>query len=524
MADERHGGRPLRSLLGAIVTTALPLLAACWAGGGEPASAALGDPLAPPPPNVVVIRTDDQPAQTVTRRAMPNLHELLIDPGTSFTDHIVTTPLCCPSRATTLTGQYGHNNGVLVNDYAGLLDKDNVLPAWLQAAGYRTAHVGKFLNGYGSFAGSQREVAPGWDLWFSLFENKSYYGWRASKNGKTVSYGERDDDHLTEVLNRRAVRWAKKLAKAPEPFFLQLDHFAPHGSTGRDRKCLAGPVPGPRDESRFAQAALPQPPSYNEPDVSDKPAFISGRAAISEEQTTNITRRWRCTLGALYTVDRGIRRLVRQVERQGELERTVFIFTSDNGYYFGEHRIARGKTEPYEENLRMPLVLRVPGAYLGGAAAPVTSTAPAANLDLAPTILELARAQPCAAPEVPGSCRVMDGRSLLPLLDGRGGWPAERELLIELSDCQYRGVRAAGQIYIEHGSGPLPTTGGCRPSEAEHYDLAADPYQLDNIYPAPRRTEAAELELELSERIAELSECAGIAGRDPAPASGVYCD
>ena len=495
------------------VLAALALLTAA-----EPA---LGDPLEPPPPNIVVVMTDDQPASTVTPESMPKLHRLMIGPGTSFSDYVVTTPLCCPSRATTMTGQYGHNNGVLRNDYAGLIDKKSVLPAWLQEAGYNTAHVGKFLNGFGSFSGRQAEVAPGWDLWFTLVARKRYYRWKASKNGRFVQYGERDADHLTEVLNRRAGRWARKLARKPEPFYLQVDQYAPHGAGGRDRSCLLGPVPAPRDEGAFATTPLPIPPSYDEEDVSDKPAFIQGRPRISPESGVNITRRWRCTMASLLSVDRGIGQLFRKIGRQGELGRTVFIFTSDNGYYYGEHRIARGKTEPYEENLRMPLTILLPDAYRADdAPAPATVGASVANLDLAPTILDLAEAEPCAA----GDCRVMDGRSLVSLLDGGGGaWPAERPILIELDDCSYRGVRAGRQVYLEHGSGPLSTTGGCRPTDVEHYDLHADPDQLGNLYPAPRRSGEAEIERALAERIAELARCSGIAGRDPEPASGEYC-
>lgn len=517
--DRSHSWRLPRLVLGAVVLSVSLLVAS--AAGGERAAAGLGDELAPPPPNVVLIMTDDQPAQTVMPKTMPNLHELIIEPGTSFNDYVVTTPLCCPSRATAMTGQYGHNNGVLQNDYAGLIDKPNVLPGWLQSAGYNTAHVGKFLNGFGAFNESQKEIAPGWDLWFTLFENKRYYRWRASKNGKTVSYGEEDSDHLTEVLNRRSARWAGKLAKQPQPFYLQVDQYAPHGAGGRDRNCLLGPVPAPRDQGRFASEPLPTPPSYNEADVSDKPAEISGRPLISEESATNITRRWRCTLESLVSVDRGIARIYRKVEAAGELDRTVFIFTSDNGYFFGEHRISRGKTEPYEENLRMPFSILVPPAYTGGLPAPATVDESTANLDLAPTILELAGAEPCLAP---GVCRVMDGRSLLPLLDGTGGWPEQRALLIELAGCQYRGVRAGTQIYFEYATGPADTTGESRPTDVEHYDLAQDPYQLESLYPAPRRSPEGELELELQQRIADLSACAGLAGRDPEPASGRYCE
>ena len=504
-------------LIGAV--TLVAVVAGLAAGPDRRAEASLGDPLQPPPPNVVLIMTDDQPASTVTPATMPRLHKLLIDPGTSFSDYVVTTPLCCPSRATTLTGQYGHNNGVLRNDYSDLIGKSNVLPIWLRRAGYTTAHVGKFLNGYGAYSRHPRDVGPGWDLWFTQYENKAYYNWRASKNGKPRRYGFEDADHLIEVTNRQAVRWTKKLVKKPEPFYMQLDYYAPHGAPGRDRSCVGGPVPAPRDEGTFASVPLPQPPNFNEADVSDKPENVQNMPLLGAAEIEQATRHYRCTLESLRAVDRGIAKIYRKIARQGEIERTVFIFTSDNGYFYGEHRITQSKDQPYDENLRMPLTLLVPAAYRSAAPVVPNVDGLAANIDLAPTILELAGATPCRG----ASCRVMDGRSLLPLLDGSGGWPADREVMAELSGCRYRGVRTRGQMYFEDGSGPLPTNGECKPTAVEHYDIVDDPYQLENLYPAPRRTPDGELELELQKRVAELGECAGIAGRDPTPPSGEYC-
>jgi arylsulfatase A-like enzyme len=484
------------------------------------AAAAVGDPPQLPLPNVVLIMTDDQPASTATPAAMPNLHRLLIGQGTSFSNYVVTTPLCCPSRATTITGQYGHNNGVLRNDYADLIGKRNVLPAWLQRAGYNTAHVGKFLNGFGSFLASQKEVAPGWDFWFTQFENKAYYDWKASKNGRSVSFGDDDSDHLTEVTNRRAANWTRKLVKKPDPFYLQVDYYAPHGAPGRDRRCLFGPVPAPQDEGVFDQQPLAQPPNFNEADVSDKPALIAGKPLLGPAAVEQITRRYRCTLESLLGVDRGIAKIYNAVARRGELGRTVFIFTSDNGYYLGEHRIDRGKLEPYDENLRMPLTMLLPPAYRDGAPLVADVDDLSANIDLAPTILDLAGAAPCRRAS---KCRRLDGRSLRPLLSGSGDDFAGREMMIELNTCQYRGVRTQREMYLEYGTGPLPTNGRCKPTAVEHYDIADDPYQLENIYPAPRRSPDGRLELELQRRMAELADCSGIAGRDPVPESGTYC-
>ena len=511
-----------RHLAAALLIAAAVTLAAVL-GANDPAAAAKGKGKLPEQPNIVLFMTDDQPAGTVIPEAMPNLFELLIAQGTTFTDYIVPTPLCCPSRAATSTGQYGHNNGVLRNLYDDLENKGSVLPVWLQKVGYETAHIGKFYNAYerSETVESPKEVAPGWDRWFTLLEKRKYYNWKASKNGKKVRYGQRDSDHLTEVTNRIAANWTKKMVKQPDPFYLQLDFYAPHGAAGRDARCASGPAPAPRDEFRFATEPLPTPPNFNEADVSDKPAFISGRPLMDQEAIDNTTTRYRCTLESLLGVDRGIYRVYRTIERKGELDNTVFVFTSDNGYYFGAHRIPKGKSEPYEENLRMPLTILVPPAYRDGAARVPTTDAPTANIDLAPTLLELAGGEPC---KNENNCRVMDGRSLMPVLDGSGSFPDKRAFIVELFDCSYRGVRYDKNIYFEYGRGPLPATGECEPSDIEHYDLAEDPWQLENLFPAPRRSADGEIQRVLEGRLNELEDCAGIAGRDPVPASGHYCE
>ena len=505
----------------ALVAAAIALVVAL--GAGNPAVAAKEKGKLPKQPNIVLFMTDDQPAGSVLPEAMPNLHDLLIAQGTTFTDYIAPTPLCCPSRAATSTGQYGHNNGVLRNLYDDLDEKKNVLSRWLQKAGYETAHIGKFYNAYerSETVESPKEVAPGWDRWFTQLEKRKYYNWKASKNGKKVQYGQRDSDHLTEVTNRIAAKWTRKMVKQADPFYMQVDFYAPHGAAGRDSRCASGPAPAPRDEFRFDTAPLPTPPNFNEADVSDKPPFISGRPLIDQEALDNTTQRWRCTLESLLGVDRGIYRVYRAVERKGELDNTVFVFASDNGYYFGAHRIPKGKSEPYEENLRMPLTILVPPAYRDGAAQVPTTDAPTANIDLAPTLLELAGAEPC---KNENNCRVMDGRSLMPVLDGSGGFPEKRAFIVELFDCSYRGVRYDRNIYFEYGRGPLPATGECEPSDIEHYDLADDPWQLENLFPAPRRSPDGEIQRLLEARLKELEDCAGIAGRDPAPTSGHYCE
>ncbi len=510
-------------------TTALPACAAIaaialLAGLCAPAAAKRA-----PRPNIVVIVTDDQAVPTLRQDTMPTVSGELMARGTSFTDAIVTTPLCCPSRASMLTGEYAHNNGVFRNDYRQLREKSSTLPAWLQHAGYRTIHVGKYLNLYRKAHGPEAEAAPGWDVWHTIQEPNTYYDYDLSVNGRVVHYGTADRDYLTDVLSRRAARLARRSAARKRPFYLQLDEWAPHESRGRAAgPCSSGhdAVPGPSDEGLYATEPLPEPPSFNEEDVSDKPSFIQHQTPLDVE---SVERNYRCALASLRAVDRGVEKLYGALRKAGELDDTVVVFTSDNGYFYGEHRL-RYKVDPYEEALRVPLIISAPSRLLGGAASPREVGEPAASIDIAPTLLELAGAKPCRARR---KCRVMDGRSLVPLLEGeQGTWPQDRAVLVEYRSrfndfvsCAYRGVRAAGQFYVEHTMVPNFTTGQCEPKlEVEHYDLGADPFELNNLYPADPMTPLAQQQLALASRAVTLQSCAGVEGRDKRRGARPFCE
>ena len=492
-------------------------------------------------PNIVVITTDDQSLNMLRGKYMPKAIKQIAQRGTTFTSALVTTPLCCPSRASLLTGQYAHNHEVLRNAYTLLSDKDNVLPAWLGRAGYRTAHVGKFLNGYEQATGDPAEVAPGWDSWFTTLGATRYFDYEVSANGKRLHFGKGPRSHVTRVINRKAATMVRRFTPAPQPLYLQVDHRAPHTETNANSggRCGTKAVPeNPGDEKRLRHEPLPNPPSFNEADVSDKPSFVRDRPLLNEGKLRKIAKRYDCALGALRSVDRGVKQIVQTLKQTGELDDTVLVFTSDNGFYFGEHRIARDKTHPYEEAIRVPLMIRVPERFLGGRPLVPLVHDQVANIDLAPTFLELAGAEPC----VPESgdeddaddsddedCRVMDGRSLMPLLRGTGGWPADRGLLVEYdgasskgtSSCRYEGIRARGRLYVEHLSIPDPVTEICEEAEEiELYDLVADPFQLQNLH-----ARADPIEEALEARLARLRGCSGIAERDPAPAPGSsYCE
>jgi N-acetylglucosamine-6-sulfatase len=486
-------------------------------------------------PNIVLIQSDDQAASQRTREVMPNTERLLVQRGTTFKSYIATTAQCCPSRASLITGEYAHNHGVTSNEvgYPGLEDKDNVLPVWLRQAGYTTIHVGKFLNGYERFADPTSEVPPGWDVWRSVLGRTTYYDYDYFVNGGVLHHGSQEGDNVTHVLNRDAVRVVHKYAPDRRPFYLELDQRAPHGARHDPfGRCGRAPIPEPRDEKLFEDASPPKPPSFNENDMSDKPAFINAKPKLGDLARKQVRKRWRCALASLAGVDRGVAKVYQAVKDAGELRKTMFIFISDNGFFYGEHRISGGKVFPYEEALRVPLVIRLPKRYRDGAPRVPNNGRPVGNIDLAPTILDLAKAQPCPPA---GSCRTMDGRSLLPLLTHSSGWPAGRGLLTEYrvpdlgrySTCQYAGIRTRSTIYIEHSRVVDPSTGQCvGTDQREWYDLKHDPFELHNqcFGGSPANCPVGTERLDLDARLTQLRNCAGIAGRDQPVGGRPYCE
>ena len=362
------------------------------------------------PPNIILIVTDDQPASALTPAVMPRTSRRLARRGTTFSEAVATTPLCCPARATMLTGQYGHNTGILENNpgWPALSDRANTLPNWLRAAGYRTAHVGKWLHHYGERTEGKNAVAPGWDQW-ATFLKLEYFDYKLRVNGRAKRYGDDPRDYLTRVLNRKATGLVKRQLPKRKPLYLQLEHLAPHSGSGGSGKCRQGAVPDPRDRRRFRRASLPKPPNFNEADVSDKPSFASERPLLDAQETKSITRRYRCALASLRAVDRGIGMISRAVRRAGERRDTAILLVSDNGYFQGEHRMLRGKVLPYEESVRVPMVILLPPRLAGGQDRLVAE--PVANLDLTPTILELAGATALPAGRVPDARRPLARRS-----------------------------------------------------------------------------------------------------------------
>ena len=511
----------------ALAVLGAPVLAACGGDSGSGEGHKRDDPRpervsaakAAKKPNVIFILTDDQNLADFTPRTMPRTFEDLVRGGSEFENYVVATPLCCPSRATYLTGDYPHNDGVFSNPsgYRHLTDKFNTLPVWMHNAGYRTSWVGKYLQGYDSYADDPWKAAPGVDDWHVTFEPR-YYDYDMADNGEKVHFGNRSRDYYTTNVTRIATGLIRQRAKGKRPIYMTLNNLAPHHGSGHGGRCSDVVVPAPRDIGRFEDARVPRTPNYDEKDVSDKPAGVVPDHRLKPAKKRKLDLAYGCRLASLRGVDRSNAAIFDALKRTGQLDNTVIFFSSDNGILEGQHRIG-GKNVPYEEALRQPLAVFAGKKALGSRQAP-RITQLVSNIDFAPTILALAGAKPCARP---GNCRELDGQSLVPLLRGRDGdIPPDRGLLIEGgkggTDCLYSGIRTPHLNYTVHAE--LQAGGGCdRDAGTELYDLDgkltgnADPDELSNLA-SPEIAASADPKVKaelsrLSRRLAQLRRCSG---------------
>lgn len=464
-------------------------------------------------PNVLVIMTDDQTVESM--RHMPKVQSLLTANGLTFDQSIVTYPLCCPSRASFFTAQYSHNNGVEWNSganggYASFKGQDTAVPAALQANGYRTSHIGKFLNGYGDRKSAA--IPKGWDNFQGLAgpSTGQYFQFTINDNGVLRPFGP--NDYQTDVLTELAVKDIETAAAGDQPFFLSLAYLAPHAQFGcplaectaeqiREEREFsnigfghAEAVPAPRDEGSADGLSLPDVPSLGE--LSTGGSTADGRPPLSETDMEDLTNGYRSEVESLKAVDDGVESIVKALERTGQLDKTLVVYTSDNGYYHGEHRLRYGKYLPYEEALRVPLVVRGPGVVAG-----TTNKTVVTNVDLATTIMSYTQTAPLREP---------DGLDLSPLFaDEELVW--DRGVLVEglgpqsVSQPQYLGMRTKRWAYFEFSA--TATGDGASTGGRELYDLDADPYQLTNLADAP---EYADVVGQLSAAVGALTLCAGI--------------
>lgn len=440
-------------------------------------------------PNIILIVSDDQPASTLSY--MDNLQSLLAAGGAQFDNFFVTTPVCCPSRATILRGQYAHNHTVHTNvdtvpngGYpqaltAGL--EDSNIATLLDMSDFETVHIGKYLNGY-PIEGNETYIPPGWDKWYAYTTRKHYKNMLLNENGNIVQYGNTAADYSTDVFSGFANDFITT-RDGRMPFFMMLTPFAPHLPA----------KPALRHEGIFDGLTAPRPPSFNEADVSDKSLWLQGKSLLTVEEIASVDTSYADQIETLMAVDEMIGDLFQSLSVTGELDNTVVIYLTDNGIFRGEHRKKGGKGLPYDGASRVGFYLKGPGIEPAQTSSAITST-----IDIVPTVLELTGVQ---APDY------IDGRSLLPVLNNGGVIPPQwrDQVLIEYwsphggpnQAPNYKALRSDQTLYIEWDTG-----------ETELYDLVNDPFQLSSIHNSVAQSVLDALSLKLDAlRVCSASVC-----------------
>ena len=381
-------------------------------------------------PNILFVLTDDQTARSISK--MPKLKSLVVDKGTKFNNSFVTTPRCCPSRATFLRGQYAHNSRIMGNElplggfqkFRRLGQDKSTVATWLDDVGYKTFYLGKYLNNYDNTT----YAPPGWDRWFGWLGH--YYSpdkYQLNENGRIVTY-ERSRKHDTDLFRDKAVRFVENQAEGEDPFFMYVAPNAPHKPA----------YVADRHDGMFSEAPLPPTPSFNERDVSDKPALVRNKSSISTAKEAKLESLHQRQLASLQSVDDMVGDLVKTLRATGQLENTYIIFSSDNGFFYGEHRL-EDKSLAYEEATKIPFVVRGPGVPTQKLDHLVV------NNDFAPTVADLAGVDP---PDF------VDGKSFEPLLKSpvpdAQDW--RKRFLIELWRTDYKALRTPKYKYVEHSA------------------------------------------------------------------------
>jgi N-acetylglucosamine-6-sulfatase len=494
--------------LGGLAATLAGALLGVQTVAGRPGPAALASVVDPSSfqPNIVVVMADDARADDL--RFLPAVNKVITDRGLTYRNSFSPYPLCCPARASFLTGQYAHNHKVLNNERPygfAAFDDSATLATSLRAAGYNTAMVGKYLNLYGKVRSkvtgrpSLHYVPAGWSDWYVGLQPPhgshisgsayDYFDTPFNANGKVDA--RHKGQYQTDVIGRFSRRLVRKYSRSDKPFFLYLSALAPHngspvepddasitwGSDDHGPPSPARPnwVKGHFDDVVRKSPGLPLGGGPSERDVSDKPRILHRPDLTRKERHGEVTLT-RQRAEALFVLDRQFARLVATLKKHGEYDDTVFVFTSDNGYFLGEHRLRSGKTKAYEPSIRVPLVIAGPGIPHG------VRYDPAKTPDLSATIVDLAHAEP---PHVP------DGRSLVESFPGDAGWsfPVVTEahdggrFYTRASHRSARGFEdARTQVGLRTARWKLTVYSS---GEVELYDLDSDPNELQNVAADP---------------------------------------
>ncbi|KAH6890286.1 arylsulfatase [Thelonectria olida] len=442
--------------------------------------------------NIILVMTDDQDRRLGSTDYQYVLQREVKAKGTEFINHYATTANCCPSRTSLLRGQMVHNTNVThVNAPGGNYDKfvisgqdTDYLPFWMKKAGYRVEYIGKFLNGYSQ---KNYNITPkGWDHVDALVDPYTYVFNTPvmSLNGQRPIYYE--GYHQSDVIRAKALDRVEHLTSQDDPFLLVLAPSTPHVQNDKYQS-----IPLSRHAEDFANVTAPRGRNWNPADKyqKNKGSWLSTLPLMNDSVEAYADHSYRQRIRALQGVDEMMEDVIALLEEKGAMENTHFIFTTDNGYHIGNHRIPAGKALFYAEDTNLPFVVRGPDVPAG-----ITSKIPGAHLDLAPTFLDIAGVSKKEWPEQ------LDGQSLLdqwhhPLSStgkGSGGgnaketlnvefWglciieaPNGAELGIPFRNNSYKSLRIVGEdeswLYSYWCTG-----------ETELYNTAKDPYELDNL-------------------------------------------
>jgi N-acetylglucosamine-6-sulfatase len=426
-------------------------------------------------PNIVFVLIDD--ALPGVENMMPGLQNNITSQGVKFSNTVSTSPLCCPGRATIQRGQYTHNTRIYGNDLPnGGWEKfqeqgmhRSTFATWINERGYATGLFGKYLNNY-----RDRLIPPGWDRWYAW--NGEKQGWQSVNNqGQHVDIDPPQADALVadNALRFINTRLANNSAFLAFVNFGAMHHPFHHAAI---------------DADKFAGERVPRTLAFNEEDVSDKPNNMRGPPRLSNAEVRQLDVDYRDGLRSLGRVDRFIRDASDLLRQHGEFNNTFFVFYSDNGTHFGQHRLPHGKLRPYEEDINFPLIISGPGIPGG-----VVRRELVGNHDIAPTLAAMAGA---TVPDF------VDGRNVLPLARGEvpeGQWPRTAILSMiqpggEGTKPKWALLRMPNTKYVRHAGG-----------EEEYYDFDLDPFEVrsahGNLDPKVARHHSA--------RIDELLGCAG---------------
>jgi arylsulfatase A-like enzyme len=432
-------------------------------------------------PNIVFILTDDLSLDLL--QYMPHVLEMQKE-GVTFNNYFVTDSLCCPSRSSIFTGRFPHDTGVFRNagndgGYRVFRDRGNervTFAVSLSAAGYRTAMLGKYLNGY---VPAIDPASPGWSHWTVAGFGYPEFNYNLNEDGTLVHYGKKSEDYLTDVLSRLAKRFIND--SADTPFFIEVATFAPH----------APYTPAPRDAGAFPGLKAPRTPSFNAEPDEDAPNWLRDKPPLSDADINTIDRDYRKRAQSVLAIDKMIGEIEEAVNKIGQENNTYFIFSSDNGYHMGEHRLMPGKMTAFDTDIHVPLIVTGPDVPAGQTVDELVE-----NIDLCPTITELAGAKTPAD---------VDGRSLVQLLQGKDVDDWRTAVLIEhhkpLSDSMgdpdaapnnsgnpptYEAIRTPTSVYVEYET-----------DEKEFHDLGSDPDELYNTYTSLSEDEKNRLHAQL---------------------------